>query len=58
MKDSSSTEGVAMSRCIGDLDLKAYGLSAEPVIQSFSLAKLGIKSVVLGSDGIWEVMTN
>jgi serine/threonine protein phosphatase PrpC len=58
MSDDSCSAGLAMSRSIGDLDLKDHGLTCEPIIRKFELKKLRIQTVVLASDGLWAVMSN
>lgn len=49
--------GLSMSRCIGDLEGKPYGLSCEPEIKEYHLTdKEGY--LIVCSDGIWDFMDN
>lgn len=43
------------SRAFGGKDLKMYGLSAEPTVSLIQLNE-SHRSIVLGSDGIWDVI--
>ena len=49
--------GLAMSRSIGDLDGKKYGIIAEPGIMEYTLNKK-TKFIILCSDGVWEFLSN
>ena len=49
--------GLAMSRSIGDLEGKKYGVIAEPGIIEFNVSK-STKYIVLCSDGVWEFLSN
>ena len=49
--------GLAMSRSIGDLIGKNYGIIAEPGIKEYNLGK-NTKFVILCSDGVWEFLSN
>jgi serine/threonine protein phosphatase PrpC len=49
--------GLAMSRSIGDLEGKKYGVIAEPGIIEFNVTK-STKYIVLCSDGVWEFLSN
>jgi len=49
--------GLAMSRSIGDLEGKKFGVTAEPGIIEYNISE-NTKYVVLGSDGIWEFLSN
>ena len=49
--------GIAMTRTLGDLQAKKIGLISEPEIQHLELGK-GDRFIVLGSDGVWDVMTS
>lgn len=44
------------SRAFGGKDLKMYGLSAEPDVSEYWLTKGKERVVILGSDGIWDVI--
>jgi serine/threonine protein phosphatase PrpC len=58
MTAASDNAGLAMSRCIGDMDLKPFGVSAIPIVKKFSLKRDQIEHIVLASDGVWEVLSN
>jgi serine/threonine protein phosphatase PrpC len=49
--------GLAMSRSIGDLEGKKYGIIAEPGIIEFNVNE-STKYIVLCSDGVWEFLSN
>ena len=49
--------GLAMSRSIGDLEGKNFGVIAEPGIVEFIIDD-NTKYIVLGSDGVWEFLSN
>lgn len=49
--------GIAMTRTLGDLQAKKIGLISEPEIQHIELQR-GDKFIVIGSDGIWDVMSS
>ena len=46
-----------MSRSIGDMDSKKYGVIYDPEIFRYEL-KQNDKVVVVGTDGLWEQLTN
>lgn len=46
-----------MTRSIGDEVAKRLGVSAEPEIHEISFAEAD-KFVIIGSDGVWEFMSN
>lgn len=50
--------GIAMTRTLGDLQAKRIGLISEPEIQHIELNPKQDKFIVIGSDGIWDVMTS
>jgi len=50
--------GIAMTRTLGDLQAKKIGLISEPEIESIELNPLLDKFIVIGSDGIWDVMSS
>ena len=56
-KPGKDYPGLAMSRSIGDAIAKKMGVIAEPGIIEHNLNG-GIKFIVLGSDGIWEFLSN
>ena len=49
--------GLAMSRSIGDLDGKKFGIIAEPGIREYNISS-NTKFIILGSDGVWEFLSN
>jgi serine/threonine protein phosphatase PrpC len=49
--------GLAMSRSIGDRLAHSVGVSAEPVVQTFSF-DVNDKFIVIASDGVWDVLDN
>ena len=49
--------GLAMSRSIGDLDGKKFGIIPEPGIIEYNISG-NTKYIVLCSDGVWEFLTN
>ena len=49
--------GVALSRSIGDKCASSLGVICDPEILEFDI-KINIKYIVIGSDGIWEYMSN
>ena len=56
-KPGKDYPGLAMSRSIGDAIAKTLGVIAEPGIIEYNLNEK-IKFIVLGSDGIWEFLSN
>ena len=56
-KPGKDYPGLAMSRSIGDAIAKKMGVIAEPGIIERNLNG-GVKFIVLGSDGIWEFLSN
>lgn len=54
--DEDRLNGIlAVSRCIGDFDLKNQGLTSEPYIYKKHIEK-NDKYLVLASDGVWDVL--
>lgn len=49
--------GIAMTRTLGDLQAKKIGLISEPELQHIELIS-GDQFIVIGSDGIWDMMTS
>ena len=49
--------GLAMSRSIGDLVGKKYGIIADPGIREYNLTN-NTKFIILCSDGVWEFLSN
>ena len=49
--------GLAMTRSVGDLAAKKYGLCSEPEISSRKLSKRD-KFLIMATDGIWEFITS
>ena len=57
-KDSDSNgQGLTMSRSIGDLESKKYGVIYDPDVFKYEL-KENDKVIVIGSDGLWEQLKN
>ena len=56
-KPGENYPGLAMSRSIGDTIAKSLGVIAEPGIKEYNLNEK-TKFIVLGSDGIWEFLSN
>ncbi|OMJ76829.1 hypothetical protein SteCoe_23718 [Stentor coeruleus] len=50
--------GLAMSRSLGDLTAKRIGVSSKPINTHHILNKQHDLFIVLGSDGLWDVMDN
>ena len=55
--NDSNGQGLTMSRSIGDMDSKKYGVIYDPEIFRYEL-KQNDKVVVVGTDGLWEQLTN
>ena len=49
--------GLAMSRCIGDIDAKQYGVIPNPQIIEYVIG-YNTKYILVCSDGIWEFLKN
>ena len=49
--------GLTMSRSIGDMELKKYGVIYDPDIFKYEL-KENDKVIVIGTDGLWDQLTN
>ena len=57
-KDSdSNSQGLTMSRSIGDLESKKYGVIYDPEIFKYEL-KENDKVIVIASDGLWDQLKN
>eukprot|EP00798_Chlamydomonas_sp_ICE-L_P005902 gene5902-33473_t len=54
----SDEGGLAMSRAVGDLTLRPYGVVADADSTQIELPKTVPSIVVLASDGVWEFMEN
>ena len=54
----SNSPGLTMSRSIGDSVAKTIGVTSEPDISQFTLNETSDLFIVLGTDGIWDVMNN
>ena len=50
--------GLAMSRSIGDYVAKSLGVINEPDFYEINIINNNIKSVIIGSDGLWDVLNN
>ena len=55
-KKTGTLPGLAMSRSIGDSIGKEIGVIATPICNSFSFDSRKDLFIVIGSDGIWDVM--
>ena len=53
---NSDKPGLAMSRSIGDKVAKKVGVIATPVYHNFTLYPESDLYIIMGSDGIWDVM--
>ena len=53
----SNAQGLTMSRSIGDIDSKKYGVIFDPEIFRYELNK-NDKVVVIATDGLWEQLKN
>ena len=47
-----------MARSIGDTDGKSIGVISEPILTRYTFSMTTDHFIVLGSDGIWDVMEN
>ena len=47
-----------MARSIGDTDGKSIGVISEPIVTEYTFSLMTDHFIVLGSDGIWDVMEN
>ena len=56
-KDDYSYPALAVSRTIGDSDAKRWGVTYEPEIFKYEL-KDKDKIIILGTDGLWEILSN
>jgi integrin-linked kinase-associated serine/threonine phosphatase 2C len=56
LKDEESP-GIAITRSIGDLIAHTIGVISDPEI-TFRFREQGDKFIVLGSDGVWDVMSS
>jgi serine/threonine protein phosphatase PrpC len=51
------TERLAITRALGDFNLKPHGLSAEPSVTTVPAPAVGVtRAIVLASDGLWDAM--
>lgn len=49
-------EHLAVTRALGDFDMKPYGVSAEPSILTATPSAQSIRVIVMATDGLWDVM--
>lgn len=49
--------GLSMSRSLGDLIAKKYGITWEPEIRKVEIGDSD-KFLIIGSDGVWEIIEN
>ncbi len=50
--------GLSMSRSIGDFVAGSIGVISEPEIFEVDLVENKVKAVIIGSDGLWEFLSN
>ena len=50
--------GLSISRSIGDLSVEEIGVISEPDVTVFNVCSQLIKIVVIGTDGLWEFLSN
>ena len=50
--------GLSISRSIGDLSVEDIGVISEPDVTVFDVCSQLIKIVVIGTDGLWEFLSN
>ena len=50
--------GLSISRSIGDLIVEDIGVISEPDVTVFNICSQLIKIVVIGTDGLWEFLSN
>ena len=55
--DLSTYIGLAVSRALGDMKAKEYGVSSQPQIKEYRINHR-TKFLVVGSDGIWKYLSN
>ena len=48
-----TTVGLAMTRCIGDLNVKTIGVIADPEVNSYKITAWD-EFLIVASDGVWE----
>ena len=56
-RDSDTGPGLTMSRSIGDMESKKYGVIYDPEIFRYEL-KENDKVIVIGTDGLWDKLKN
>jgi hypothetical protein len=50
-------ESLAITRAIGDFNMRQYGLTAEPTVTTAEAPAPGVtRAIVMASDGVWDVM--
>mmetsp|Transcript_34347 Transcript_34347/g.60169 ORF Transcript_34347/g.60169 Transcript_34347/m.60169 type:complete len:400 (-) Transcript_34347:150-1349(-) len=57
-RPNSRVPGLAMSRSIGDSIGSEIGVISTPIVQRFPVEQTSDMFIVLGSDGIWDVLQN
>jgi len=55
--NNGSSQGIAMTRSLGDIGGKGNGLSSDPVVEFHSLNPNREQFVVIASDGLWDMVT-
>jgi serine/threonine protein phosphatase PrpC len=58
MKRNEAVPGLAMTRTIGDRLGKSIGVTSEPLTSTCCIESNGTQYIVLGSDGLWDAMSN
>ena len=56
-KDDFAYPALSISRTIGDLDAKKWGVVYEPELFKYEL-KENDKIIILGTDGLWKILSN
>ena len=56
-KDDYSYPGLSLSRTIGDMDAKKWGVIYEPEFFKYELKEKD-KIIILATDGLWEILSN
>lgn len=49
--------GLAMTRSVGDMNAKSYGIISDPEISTWTISKKD-KFMILATDGIWELISS
>ena len=57
-KPSGKIPGLAMSRSLGDSIAKSIGVISKPIVYNLPMCYARDQYIILGSDGIWDVLDN